>query len=412
MDFGIDSEDARANHAALRACATMGLVFFAVILAVYLWLLRSGMSIPRDGSGLVVGRDFLNFWMYGHAAFSAEPGRWYDLAAYHQALASLLGPGYPGQNWSYPPTIMLLAAPFGLMGYLPALLSWTLAGLALFVFALRGRASSRLIIAALVSPASVFCLISGQSSLITAALLLTVFACLDRRPLLAGLLIGLLSLKPQLALLLPLALAASGRWRAFAAAAATVLVIAALSSMLFGPESWMRFMALGLPVQNLVLQDTRGIAVPFYPTIFMNLHGAGLGFKAAMTAQLLFTLAAAAAVVWAFRRRRDADPSLLFALFTACTVMALPYLLVYDTLALTVAALLLLEKGRLDSRGRLLARLIYWLPLLQIGLGRWHVPGPALIAVFFALYIFLQLLARTMPAAGGSAPVILADRPA
>ena len=181
MDFGIDSEDAKANRAALRACATMGLVFFVAILAVYLWLLRDGTSIPRDGSGLVVGRDFLNFWMYGHAAFHAEPGRLYDLTAYHQALASFLGPGYPGQNWSYPPGIMLLAAPFGLMGYLPALLLWTLAGLALFVLALRGRASRRLTIAALVSPASVFCLISGQNSLITTALLLTVFACLDRR---------------------------------------------------------------------------------------------------------------------------------------------------------------------------------------------------------------------------------------
>ncbi|HKU54955.1 MAG TPA: glycosyltransferase family 87 protein [Rhizomicrobium sp.] len=402
MDFGIDSEDARANRAALRTCATMGLVFFAAILAVYVFLLQGGVPIPRDGSGLVVGRDFLNFWMYGHAAFSAEPGRWYDLAAYHKALASLLGPGYPGQNWSYPPSIMLLAAPFGLMGYLPALLSWTLAGLALFVFVLRGRASSRLALAALVSPASAFCLISGQSSLITAALLITVFTCLDRRPLLAGLLIGLLSLKPQLALLLPVALAASGRWRAFVAAAAMVLAIAALSLVLFGPESWIRFVTLGLPAQNLVLHDAQGIAVPFYPTIFMNLHGAGLGYKAAMTMQVLFALAAAIAVAWAFRRRRDADPGLLFALFTACTVMALPYLLIYDTLPLTVAALLLLEKGLLDSRGRLLARLIYWLPLLQIGFGRWHVPGPAMIAVLFTLHIFLRSMPRAMPASGGS----------
>jgi hypothetical protein len=97
-------------------------------------------------------------------------------------------------------------------------------------------------------------------------------------------------------------------------------------------------------------------------------------------------------------------------LFAGCTVMALPYLLIYDTLALTVAALLLLEKGCLDSRGRLLARLVYWLPLLQIGLGRWHVPGPAMIAVFFTFYIFLRLMPRAMPASG--APVIPADRPA
>jgi Glycosyltransferase family 87 len=106
-----------------------------------------------------------------------------------------------------------------------------------------------------------------------------------------------LSLKPQLALLLPLALAASGRWRAFFGAAATVLIIAAFSVMLFGPESWTRFVALGLPAQNLVLQDAHGIAVPFYPTVYMNLYGAGLAYKAAMTVQALFALAAAIAIV-------------------------------------------------------------------------------------------------------------------
>jgi hypothetical protein len=53
----------------------------------------------------------------------------------------------------------------------------------------------------------------------------------------------------------------------------------------------------------------------------------------------------------------------------------------------------LLADGALDSRGRLLARLIFWLPLLQIGLGTFSIPGPALIAPAFALYLVLRLKA-------------------
>jgi hypothetical protein len=55
----------------------------------------------------------------------ADPGRFYDLAAYHQALRDLLGMDLGGQNWSYPPSVMLLAAPFGQLNYLAALGCWT-----------------------------------------------------------------------------------------------------------------------------------------------------------------------------------------------------------------------------------------------------------------------------------------------
>ena len=44
---------------------------------------------------------------------------------------------------------------------------------------------------------------------------------LDRRPVLAGILFGALCYKPHFGMLIPVALAASGRWRAFGAAAAS-----------------------------------------------------------------------------------------------------------------------------------------------------------------------------------------------
>src|SRR5262249_14771235 len=99
------------------------------------------------------------------------------------------------------------------------------------------------------------------------------------------------------------------------------------------------------------------------------------------------------AVAWAFRYRRDADPLWLMALFLACAVSATPYLLSYDTLALAFAALLLLERRELEPAGQRVVQLVYWLPLLQIGLGNLHIPGPALIAPAFALYALARLRA-------------------
>jgi Glycosyltransferase family 87 len=396
-----------AHRAVLKAFAILGAFFLAAAAGVYLYGLDLRPPIPRDGSSLVVGRDFLNFWMYGRAAALADPSRWYDAETYQRVLAALLGPDYPGQNWSYPPTIMLIAAPFGRLGYLPALAVWSVVSLAIFVStAARWLGDGRALFALAVSPAAVFCLMSGQSSFLSTAILIGIFTLLDRRPIVAGVLIGLLTLKPQLGLLFPVVLIASARWRVFAAAAVTALALAALAAALFGTQAWVDFVTLVLPTQNIVLADPDGIATPFYPTVFMNLRGIGLSYATAMTAQAGIAVAAVGALAWAFYNRPNADPRLLFALFAACSIAAVPYFALYDTLALTAAAMGLLTGGFLRTRGAWLTRLIFWLPLLQIGLGTLHIPGPALIAPAFALYLVQRLKGmRVVPAQRLPAPV-------
>jgi hypothetical protein len=384
-----------ADRELTRAFAILGAFFLVATAGVYLYKLDWRLPYPRDGSTLVVGRDFLNFWMYGRAAALPDPSGWYDAAAYQGALAALLGAGYPGQNWSYPPSVMLVAAPFGSLSYLQALALWTALSLAGFAaLARRHFADPFLFAAILFSPAAVFCVISGQSSLVTTAMLIGIFAWLDRRPWLSGVLIGLLTIKPQLGLLFPVMLIATERWRVFFTAAGTALALFALSAALFGPQAWIDFVTKGLPTQNLVLTDPEGIATPYYPTVFMNLRGIGASYAVAMAMQLCFSLAAVVAVAWAFRTRREADPLWLMALFFACSIAAMPYLLSYDTLALCFAVLMLLQAGKLDAYGRVLARFVYWLPLLQIGLGNLAVPGPALIAPAFALYAAMRLRAE------------------
>jgi hypothetical protein len=388
----------RDAGALLRDFAVLGTALFAITLVAYVWTIDWRGAIPRDGTTLAVGRDFLNLWMYGRAAGSADPGQFYDLAAYHQAIRALLGIELQGQNWSYPPSVMLLAAPFGQLNYLTALACWTLLGIsAFFAVGRKHVADWRILIPVALSPAALFCLVSGQGSFLVVAMMMAIFALIDRKPVAAGLLIGLLSIKPQLGILFPFMLVASGRWRAFASAAATAVALAGVTALLFGPQVWIDFVAKGLPVQGLVLSDPDRIATPFFPTVFMNLRGLDLGATAAMSVQLIFSALAAGAVGWAFRFRRDADPPLMLALYLACSASASPYLLAYDLLPLTLAAVALLATGRLDAPGRRLVQLVYWAPALQLALGTYHLPGPALIAPAFAAYLLTRLRLKPEP---------------
>jgi hypothetical protein len=232
--------------------------------------------------------------------------------------------------------------------------------------------------------------------LLTTAALLAIFASLDRRPVVAGVLIGLLTVKPQLGILFPFALIASGRWRVFLWAAMTAVALFAISVAIGGLESWHDYIAKAMPLQREVLGDAAGTAVPFQSSIFMSVRGL-VGNRAAEMIQLAFTVAAVTAVIAAFRYRKGGDARELQALFLACTASASPYLGSYDLLPLTFASVALLAEEKLDATGRRLAQLIFWVPALQLLLGHLQIPGAGFVAPAFAAYLLLRLFAPVVP---------------
>jgi len=186
----------------------------------------------------------------------------------------------------------------------------------------------------------------GQNGFLSAALIAGALLLLEARPLLAGVLIGLLTYKPHLGLLFPVALMLGGYWRAFFSAAATTIVILILS-WLMAADSLAAFAAhLGSMSNNFLTEGTAGFFRQ--QSLYGLLRMSGVGDQAAFAAQgILF----AAMIVFVGRLWRSAR-SLPFKCAGLCVaaLLATPYLYFYDFPILSVAIAFLWRDGAFSRR--------------------------------------------------------------
>ena len=108
---------------------------------------------------------------------------------------------------------------------------------------------------ALAFPAVLINVGHGHNGFLTAALLGGGLVILDRRPLAAGILFGLMAYKPQFGLMIPIALAAGGYWRTFAAAAVTAVLLTLVTTLVFGVQVWHAFFVGAEFTRTVVLEQ-------------------------------------------------------------------------------------------------------------------------------------------------------------
>jgi hypothetical protein len=348
-----------------------------VLMAVYF---RPGGDLLEQ-RGYYLGLDFVNYWTGGRLALSGTVGILYDVAAYNELLQRWFAPAKEFMIFSYPPNALPLLAPVGLLPYLAALPLWLVLGTAAFFAAAMGRAPIRadlgLVAALALSPVLWVNLNFGQLGLFLALLFVGALRVLPTRPVLAGILIGLITIKPQLGLLLPLTLVLVGARRAFAVAAATAVLLAALSLALYGFAPWQGWWSETVEVQWAFVSDMRSFFVTQMSSPFIALRLLGASVESALAFQAVVALLVIAAT-WA--ALKGAAPWPLKATAVAFgSVLIPPYVLAYD-LAIPLAALVwCLSEGTLrPSRFAAAAVGLVW-------------------AIPFALTIMLQ--ARGIPAA-------------
>jgi alpha-1,2-mannosyltransferase len=361
-----------------------GAVFFAIFEIGYLFT----TTPPFDMPGYVIGRDFVATWIGAKSALALDPAAWFAFDAFNAGLEAMFYHGFPVHNWSYPPHLLLMTWPLGFLPYMPAYIAWCVGGLVLYLWAASDGFSRRDRLPMLaVAPAVAINVFTGQIGFITATLISSALKRLDRRPVVAGVCFGLLTVKPQLGLLVPLMLMLTRRWVTFAAATGTVAAMAALAACLFGFDVWTEYFRLVLPVQQDILVNGGGLAPAMMPTVFMNARVAHLPIPVAWTLQAVMSAVAVAAVCWTFWRRRD--ETLSIALFVTASFLVTPYAFNYDMVVFGWVIALLRERGgtALDDR---LAMLVWTLPVTTL-IGLAGIPGSSLVLAAFAARLLWRL---------------------
>jgi alpha-1,2-mannosyltransferase len=338
--------------------------------------------LPYDPLGYLVGRDFVNTWLGGQLALTGDPGAYFGPEAYNGLLKERFGPSYPHHIWSYPPTFLLFTWPFALMPYIAAYVLYSLIGLVVYLaVATEGRPRADKILLLIFAPAVIVNLWCGQTGFFVAALLIGGLIALERRPILAGVLFGLLSIKPQLGLLIPVMLVLTGRWRTIAAASATIAVLVAAASLAFGPKVWVAYVNDAMPAQTaLIARDFEHFMVHM-PTVFMSARVAGASMSVAIWAQVFVSAIAVVAVIWTFWRRRE--PELSNMLFVTATFLATPYAFNYDMVVFGWVAIKLMERSDADAWDYLLMLAVWATPFMTVPSGMAGLPVSVLPMLAF-----------------------------
>jgi hypothetical protein len=321
-------------------CIALAMANLAYLIASYVqgtWLVGP--------NGLAIESDFVNVWAAGHLVLQGNPALAYDWPA-HKAIEEMaVGHSFQGYfGWHYPPMFLFFAATLAMFSYVTAYLAWVLVTFPAYVIVVRQITAERQgILLALAFPAILSNFVVGQNGFLTAGLIGGALLTLERRPILAGIFVGLLTYKPHLGLLFPIALIAGGHWRVIATATVTTLVIALASLLAFGTETWIAFFHSISHTSQAFLSD--GWAnFGKLQTLFGLLRTLGAPEAIAWTAQIVLAFAAAVtiALIW----RSDKPFELKAAALGAGAALATPYLYTYDLVVLAVPLAFLYRLGR------------------------------------------------------------------
>lgn len=341
---------------ALYACFGAFLIISAAV---------SGNGLT-DFLGRPLGADFSHYWVASSLAKAGDPGAVYNFQEFLAAQEAFFKVKFP-LPWLYPPTYLLLVLPLAFLPYLPALAVWLVVTLGAYLAVVRRIAPHPLTLwLALAFPGTFQNFFHGQNGFMSAALLGGGLLLLNRSPLTGGFLLGLLSYKPHLWVLVPLALVAGRRWRALMAAMAAALAMVLASWLVLGQQVWIAYWHnISLPMKLL---GEGFLPTDKMVTVFSALLQFGTGLVTALVVQTVIMIAVGGAIFWLWRRETA------FAVQASGLVLGIllftPYSFSYDLVLLAIPLAWLGWEGYTKE----------WLPGEQLFLALgWTMPFIAII---------------------------------
>lgn len=341
-----------------RVVGGLGVVLAGLVLAAWfgarLW--------PAVSAGRLFFNDSAAQWSFARFAMEHGAAGLYDAArldGFQRALYPALRQSFP---FPYPPHYLFFVAPLAWLDGPWVWPVWSAAGLLLFVMA-AGRSWERAVLA--LAPACVVGVAYGQNGLLVGALLVGAVRVLPRSQLWAGVLFGLATIKPQLGLLVPVALVAAGQWRAIGAAWVTVMAAVVASGLVFGWGAWGGFVD---SLSGHAAAIDAAVNPRHKATVAAVLEQFGVGRGLGYAVQGVVALGVAG-LVWGVWRRGVTEAA--GAVLLVAGFLATPYAFQYDLPAVAAAGVML-------ARGAL-----PWPAVVGVGMGMGFPLVAAMTSRFF-----------------------------
>jgi len=347
-----------------RSSATKRAIYFRVILLIIAFVLISAVAEfsgvkLRPGAHKLV--DFDDFYIAGQLVWRGAIGQ-----AYHFVTMLQLQKSFSGTDsfmpWTYPPQFDLLVALLALLPMGLAYSVFTIGTLAAYLATLKRIAAENFVpVLILLVPLIIITAGIGQNGFLTGTLIGLTCLGLQTGRSIAGLPLGLMIIKPHLAVAFAVYTLVNRRWGTALVAAATVAATSALATVLLGPAVWTDFLD-GVKEARIFLEHG------FYPlfrmvSVYAVIRSLGLPAPIASTAQILIAILALGMVVLATRRF---SPRQALGVTAIATLLISPYAYDYDLLILGIGLGLLLAD--LVSLGTDRERLALYASSLFIGI--------------------------------------------
>jgi len=334
------------SHWDIRTSRPVELIGFGLCVANAIYLVASFVqgSFLIDPAGHGIPTDFVNVWAAGRLVLDGQPAAAYDWTVHKTVEDAVIGYSFDGYYaWLYPPPFLFVAAVLATLPFAAAQALWSFATFPAYVLAIRTIVGDRIgILLACAFPAILSNFIVGQNGFVSAALLGGVLFFIERRPLLAGCFLGLLTYKPQFGLLFPLVLVAGGQWRVFFAAAIVAVLLNAASWVAFGTSSWIAFVH-SLPMASQAILAEGQADWHKLQSLFGIVRS--LGGSEALAWSLQCALIGAIAIVLCAMWRSRISFDVKAAALATGALLSTPYLYLYDYVTLAVPMAFLVRAG-------------------------------------------------------------------
>jgi hypothetical protein len=372
----------RVNRLIITGGCALIFVAFAIVHFIKIY--------KRWSIGDMWGVDFFAIWSYGKFIFSKPFVEIYDndiLLDFQEDLGACPKCLLP---YAYPPFFLFYILPLGVLSYYLAYILWLLGtGCCYFAASFDQQKRRYTAFLTIFGPATIASLVAGQTGLLSSALIVGGFRVVGTRPILGGILFGLASFKPQLGILIPVALVSARLWRTMAVACVTILVLVLGSGIFFGWSMWSLWVAKLLPHADWVL----GVNDRYNPTITSNLISVGVELPIARIVQACVGLFVAITIWMCFRK---GVTILATALLFVGTFLATPYALFHDMPMLTNAVLAVLRDEEQTKRLLTIPELIVLAATLILPVIMLETWRPAMLRSIPLIFLFGLVVRRIL----------------